>query len=744
MTWRVGQRPGRRGHPPLAVAAAALAFLILGAGSRLAAELQPLGFDPTRDSATLLLASGTPHRWVAAATAAVTGLLVLVVAWSLPRLPRAAALVLTLAGAAFTVLALVPRGSDVGWSWPSGLVAAVGALSLALWPAFTEEPAPARRPDEPAPARRPDEPAPAGRPGDPAPAPAGVRTGLAVSGLLVALLTGAVLVGREVQAYGLLERVAVLAALGWLNVAAVRAWWMAGHRLGSRQMRQLLGLGVTTMACVCAGIVTTILAPVPASTANFSARVSLSPDPRDVSRVVIETVLGDVDLSFRGLAPGVRVQPQVRAEITEAIGAAGASIRSLQPTPAEQDAAIAAALTGLALRFAAGGLVAATAAVVARSAWRHRRPGWRTLAIATGSWLGAQAIVALAAFGTFAGATPEQINATGLLGTVRNRAGILDDLQARSAEVAPYLQNVIALSAALQERYQPAEIADGQVLRILLVSDIHAGNQYPLMASIIRSEDVDLVIDAGDLVNFGTPGEGTIADLYTGIESLGVPYLFVRGNHDAISPTDTAVLNRLAEIPNVILLQPTDSLYQEVDVAGITIAGFNDVRYWGDGGKGSAEKSQAPKQRWLASFAQRPAVDVVVSHEPWAVQGIPRAGVLINGHMHTAYREGNRLQAGTFTGGGPLTHFVPGQGGEELVGQPSAFDLLDFGATCRLTAVRRYQFTNIVEGRPAYDNVSLVNGAVVDTRPVDPLRTCAHSEPLRVVSVAPATPLRSP
>ena len=78
---------------------------------------------------------------------------------------------------------------------------------------------------------------------------------------------------------GSLERVAVLAALGWLNVAAVRAWWMAGHRLGSRQMRQLLGLGVTTMACVFAGIVTTIWRRCRQARLNFSARVSLSPDP---------------------------------------------------------------------------------------------------------------------------------------------------------------------------------------------------------------------------------------------------------------------------------------------------------------------------------------------------------------------------------------------------------------------------------------------------------------------------------
>ena len=70
---------------------------------------------------------------------------------------------------------------------------------------------------------------------------------------------------------------------------------------------------------------------------------------------------------------------------------------------------------------------------------------------------------------------------------------------------------------------------------MLLVSDIHAGNQYDLMRTIVQEEGVDVVVDAGDLVNFGTVEEAEATGLFTGIESVGVPYLFVRGNHDANS-----------------------------------------------------------------------------------------------------------------------------------------------------------------------------------------------------------------
>ena len=76
-----------------------------------------------------------------------------------------------------------------------------------------------------------------------------------------------------------------------------------------------------------------------------------------------------------------------------------------------------------------------------------------------------------------------------------------------------------------------------------------------LQAVDIAEEDIDLVVDTGDLVNFGTVAEGTATEMFAGIASLPVPYLFTRGNHDASSATDTAILDRMASIPNVVLLQ---------------------------------------------------------------------------------------------------------------------------------------------------------------------------------------------
>ena len=258
---------------------------------------------------------------------------------------------------------------------------------------------------------------------------------------------------------------------------------------------------------------------------------------------------------------------------------------------------------------------------------------------------------------------------------------------------------------------------------MLLVSDLHAGNQFALMRTIIEQEDIDLVVDTGDLVNFGTVTEGDASGMFAGIASLQVPYLFTRGNHDATSATDSAILDRMAQIPNVVLLQPDTESYTVVDAGGIRIGGFNDPRWFGDDGKRSKAKQQPAKKAFIDAFAEQDPLDLLVSHEPWAVQDVPRADVAVNGHMHTPDLEGNRIQAGTFTGGGPLTHFVGEEDGEELIGQPSAFDVLTFGETCRLTSVTRYRYRNVIEGRPAYDDVSLVNGSRIDST-VDADRTC--------------------
>jgi predicted phosphodiesterase len=342
----------------------------------------------------------------------------------------------------------------------------------------------------------------------------------------------------------------------------------------------------------------------------------------------------------------------------------------------------------------------------------------------------------------------ESFSTTGLLGTLRRNAGLLSDVETRAQQATPYVRNLLALSQALQEKFVPGEINQPTAARILLVSDVHGANQYPVMKRIIADEQIDAVIDAGDLLNFGSVAEAEAAGLFSSIAGLGVPYLFVRGNHDAGSPDDQALLQRMARLRNVVLLEGAPGDYTQASVNGVTIAGFNDPRWFGDDNKDNAAKQAPAAEAFNRAYAGRHVPDVVVSHEPGAVEKVESAGVLVNGHLHTDQLEGNRIGVGTFTGGGTVSHFVQdaekknGTGDPgELAGQPYAFDIAVFGQSCTLTSLTRYTYRNLIQGRPAYDDVQVINGSTIEPAAPGSTRSCAEGTGLSVAPVAepPAT-----
>ncbi|MFW5473472.1 DUF998 domain-containing protein [Knoellia sp. CPCC 206450] len=695
--------PPTSGHVRGALVTATTAFVALVGGWTWAAMQQPDGYDPVRESISALGASETPHRWIMTAALVLTGVAHVGSALLLPGLRRAGRWVLAAAGVATALVALVPLPSRAEGSAVHTAVAALSFVLLAVWPWFGAD-ARATRLLRPTAAR-----------------PASVLLLLLVASLPLGVRNGLPFGAHERAVAGLLA--------AWPLATAAVAWWAMGHRVGDRRARRVVTVALLTVACAAGGVAATRLAPATAETTHYSAQVQLSMDPRDSTRLVARTLFGDIDVGFTGLAPGIEATPQVKASIADLLSRPKITVSSLQPGPLELNAAIVRAARDVGIRFALGSLGVAALWILVRALVRRRRPGGWAWAGATTAWVVACGATGLGMWQTYQPERQHEFTSTGVLGTVQRNQSLLSDVEARTAQVSPYLRNLIALSSALQDKYSPTELAQPTALRILLVSDLHAGNQYALMRTIVEEEDIDLVVDTGDLVNFGTVTEGEASGMFSGIASVPVPYVFVRGNHDATSTTDRAVLDRMARIPNVVLLQPDDETYTVVEAGGIRIAGFNDPRWFGDDGKRSKDKQQPAKRAFVSAFEEQDPLDLLVSHEPWAVQDVPRADVAVNGHMHTPDLEGNRIQAGTFTGGGPLTHFVGSENGEELIGQPSAFDVLSFGETCRLTSVTRYRYRNVIEGRPAYDDVSLVNGSRIDTGTDDPERTCEKPGP---------------
>lgn len=700
------------GHPRVAAASAGLAPVLLIGGWLLAQHAQPTGFDPTVGSLSALAARDTPHRWIMTVAFLLTGLCHLVTAYAVPRLPSAARLVLGLGGLGTVAVAAVPLPAHDAPSVAHVAVATVAFVALAAWPALSSSP---------------------GRPW-----PQQQAMGVSVSVLLgLGLLLVALAQWGPLADAGTWERLVAAAQSLWPAVVAGAAWSAAGRPVGTPRVRLLVTLVALTLAGALGGSAATVLAPATAQTANYAATVSLNLDPLASGTVRATTTFGDVQVAFRGLAPGIIARPEVKASITDVLSRPGVDLSSLQPSGAALDAAVRSAAMSLGWRFVAGAVLAALALAIVTRAWPTRRPGlrpWRaTLGAAVGCALLAAVATGAAAQRTYRLGQQSEFVATGLLGVVQENQDLLGSVETRAGQVAPYLRNLLALSTALREKYAPTPLAQTPALRILLVSDIHASNQYALMRTIVESERIDAVIDSGDIVNFGRAEELAASGIPAGIRSLKVPYLFVGGNHDASSHGDQTVLAALAKIPNVVLLQPNPHSYTVVDLDGLRVAGFNDPRWFGDDNTGNAAKQKPAADRFTKAMDGQQALDIVVSHEPAAVRGLGLGSLLINGHMHSAAREGNRLQVGTFTGGGSVAHYLDNADGSELSEQPSAFDILGYDATCGLQSVTRYAFSNVLEGRPAYDNVTLLNGSQVVPAAT---RKGAEGEPERTCSTA--------
>jgi predicted MPP superfamily phosphohydrolase len=283
-------------------------------------------------------------------------------------------------------------------------------------------------------------------------------------------------------------------------------------------------------------------------------------------------------------------------------------------------------LTGLA---AVGGGTAASLLVL-----RRRREPLIALGLST---------ALVAATGGIAAATwrPEALSQptyTGLLVNANSLIGSAEDIVARfdayRASLEDLVSNVSTLYSTLSTLPPPGG-ADESVA-LLHVSDMHLNPAgFDLVQQVVTQFGVDGVLDTGDITDWGSQPEN---GLISRVGTLGVPYVFIRGNHDS-----TATAQLVAAQPNATVLDDS-----AVTVAGIGIVGTPDPRFTPDA---EADDSVEPLEgtgEGLAAYVQGlpepPAVAMV--HDP--AQAPPLDGVVplvLAGHTHE--REVTRLDGGT-------------------------------------------------------------------------------------------------
>ena len=147
------------------------------------------------------------------------------------------------------------------------------------------------------------------------------------------------------------------------------------------------------------------------------------------------------------------------------------------------------------------------------------------------------------------------------------------------------------------------------------------------MRQVTEQFGVDAVLDTGDITDWGSSPENR---LIGSVGALGVPYVYIRGNHDSAA---TAAL--IAAQPNAVVLDGSATT-----VAGLDLVGTPDPRFTPDKSTGDDEAGEdvlVETGEELAEFAESlpapPAIALV--HDPrqaGPLDGV--APVVLAGHTH--------------------------------------------------------------------------------------------------------------
>jgi predicted phosphodiesterase len=428
-------------------------------------------------------------------------------------------------------------------------------------------------------------------------------------------------------------------------------------------------VAVAVVALLAAGLAMTAWGGAERSVGPLQARLSIVPSLSGGVAVGVPP-LGQLDMS-------THAGPlQVRATVT---GVDPKRARSLlgsehpgrtitrQVTQDSQDALAAAVARAVVVALLAAAL---TCAVV----FRRRR------AVLGGTALVAAVLVASGgiAAGTLRTEALTEPRFDGLLEQAPVLIGRVQDFDAYSQRLAELTTNVARVYGSLGT----LPIApDPSGTRVLWVSDVHNNPQsFLVMRQLIEQFDVAAVVDTGDLTDLGSVTENRFL---TPIGTLGVPYVYIRGNHDSKAVTQAFV----ARQPGATVLDEGEV----VEIGGVRFAGTGDPLFTPT--KQVSTESEANDAKLLSAGemlaeairAQNAPVDVALVHEPkMAPPLFGHVPLVLDGHVH---KRGSRTGDGTLE----LTQGSSGGAGlRTLDGEeplPLEMSVLHFDRTGGLMAV---------------------------------------------------------
>ncbi|TFV86472.1 metallophosphoesterase [Blastococcus sp. CT_GayMR16] len=243
---------------------------------------------------------------------------------------------------------------------------------------------------------------------------------------------------------------------------------------------------------------------------------------------------------------------------------------------------------------------------------------------------------------------------TGLLVNANSLIGSAEDIVARFDAYRASLEDLVANVGTLYSTISalPAPGGTDETVALLHVSDLHLNPAgFDLMRQVVDQFQVDGVLDTGDITDWGSAPEN---QLIGSVGQLGVPYVYIRGNHDS-----AATAGLIAAQPNATVLAGTATT-----VGGLTIVGVADPRFTPDkttGDDDTGDEVLVQTGITLAEVAEEqpetPAIALV--HDP--KQAPPLDGVvplILAGHTHdrsvSELEDGSLLMVEGSTGGAGL------------------------------------------------------------------------------------------
>lgn len=138
----------------------------------------------------------------------------------------------------------------------------------------------------------------------------------------------------------------------------------------------------------------------------------------------------------------------------------------------------------------------------------------------------------------------------------------LDKIDTLSSKMVVLADNLHQLFNQIDKLQTFSEDREG-LIKVLHVSDIHNNpSALDYVQRIATLFSVDMIIDTGDITDYGTPLEVLLLERLAGIKA---PYLFIPGNHD--SPE---TIKKMRSIPGVTVLDGTTATVENLRIMGVS------------------------------------------------------------------------------------------------------------------------------------------------------------------------------